>query len=214
MTERGKYVVIEGHDGTVKSTQVEMLSDLLSQRGIESITTHEPAGSPVSDELRTIIKNGDLERDPITNLLMFTASRRATWLQMGESALNRGAWVLGARNWYSTMAFQGYGEGLDIEHIRDTTQQYTPQSYWKPDSTIILTMDDEEERRKRIGGRGELENPDTFESKDAEFQKRVYDGYAQIAQDLEIPTVDASPEKYVVAQEIWRIVKRDILQES
>lgn len=70
MTERGKYIVIEGHDGTGKSTQVEMLRDyLINEHSIESEEIHEPAGVPIADKIRGVLKNGGLDRDAITNLL-------------------------------------------------------------------------------------------------------------------------------------------------
>ena len=60
---RGKYIVIEGHDGTGKSTQVGLIREKLAADGINSIEFHEPQGSPIADEIRTVIKNGALERD-------------------------------------------------------------------------------------------------------------------------------------------------------
>ena len=68
MTERGKYIVIEGHDGTGKSTQVGLLREKLAQdHGIKSVEYHEPDGTPISSKLREVIKDGTLDRDPITN---------------------------------------------------------------------------------------------------------------------------------------------------
>jgi dTMP kinase len=206
---RGKYIVIEGHDGTGKSTQVEMLREYLKQdHAIESEEIHEPAGVPIADELRTIIKNGELDRDPLTNLLLFTAARREIYRQKIVPALGRGAWVLAARSWISTVAYQGYGEGLDPDYIKKVTREFTDIHYMIPDWTTILDVSDETLRTQRISERGELENPDTFESKDDEFQMKVKTGYLEIAHKNSIAIIDASPSKEAVHQQIVQSLEK------
>lgn len=200
---RGKYIVIEGHDGTGKSTQVALLRDILLKQGIQSVEMHEPGGIPMSDALRAIIKGGALERDGTTNLLLFTAARRELWRQLAEPALAEGRWVIAARNWYSTLAYQGYGEGLDAAVIEQVTRNFMPIQYVTPDFACILTLDDITERRRRITRReGEREAKDTFESRNNTFQTRVAQGYETIAKQFSLPTIDAaqSPEK--IAQQI------------
>lgn len=187
---RGKYIVIEGNDGTGKSTQVELLSAYLNQQGIETFVAHEPGGTPIADEIRTIIKNGELDRSPETNLLLFTAARHEIW-KVARQKLEQGAWVLSARNYFSTIAFQGYGEGLSIELIKKTTRQFTDDLYMTPDRTILLTLQ-KEEREKRIHQRGELAVKDTFESKNSEFQLRLEQGYKTLANKHELITIDGS----------------------
>lgn len=187
---RGKYIVIEGNDGTGKSTQVELLAEHLNKQGIETFVVHEPGGVAIADEIRTIIKNGDLKRSAETNLLLFTAARHEIWQQAREK-LEQGTWVLSARNYLSTIVFQGYGEGLSIELIKATTRTFTDEVYMQPDHTIILTLS-ESEREKRIANRGELENKDTFESRGNEFQQKLDNGYEKIASELTIQTIDAS----------------------
>ena len=104
--ERGKYIVIEGHDGTGKSTQAERIRDRLQKEGIDSVEFHEPAGVPIADAIRTVIKDGSLERDGETNLLLFTAARHEIW-KHAEKELALGKWVVSARNYYSSLAYQG-----------------------------------------------------------------------------------------------------------
>lgn len=192
---RGKYIVIEGHDGTGKSTQVELIRERLATRGISSIEFHEPQGTPIADEIRSIIKNGTLARDGVTNLLLFTAARHEIW-NGAKKALDQGVWVIAARNYFSTVAYQGYGEGLDLDLIIDTTRQFTDDGYMRPDLAVILTLDDENERNNRIGKRGELDHPDTFESRSDKFQQSVRQGYVELAQRMSLPTISAlqSPE--------------------
>src|SRR5680860_28746 len=205
--ESGKYVVIEGHDGTGKSTQVGIIRQKLQECSIDSVEFHEPAGTPIADAIRTVIKNGKLERDPNTNLLLFSAARCEIWKKLAIPALKLGKWVVASRNYYSTIAYQGYGEGLDVKKIESITYQSTDERYMNPDIALILDLDDENERAKRIGIRGALENPDTFESKDEIFQSKVKNGYLDIAKNHNIPIISASQTIEEVTRELWNYIK-------
>ena len=188
---RGKYIVIEGNDGTGKSTQVELLAQWLeAEKGLSTFVMHEPAGLPIADAIRTVIKNGDLERDAQTNLLLFTAARHELW-NHAKKELDDGTWVISARNYISTEVYQGIGEGLDIDTIHLLTQQFTDDQYMNPDHTFVLYLDDEE-RLKRIDGRGQLETKDAFESRDSTFQHSLNNGYSFIAKKYNFPLLDAS----------------------
>jgi dTMP kinase len=201
MSERGKYIVIEGNDGTGKSTQVEKIRERLAEKGIESVEFHEPAGTPIADEIRTIIKNGALERDGETNLLLFTAARREIW-HRAKQELTLGRWVVTARNYYSTLAYQGYGEGLDTDLILNTTRIFTDRDYMKPDLAVVLALDDQT-RETRITGRGAIDNPDTFESRSDGFQERVNNGYLEIAWENDLKIIDAGKSIDEVTDAIW-----------
>jgi len=200
----GKYIVIEGNDGTGKSTQVEKIRERLSEQAIESIEFHEPAGTPTADAIRTIIKNGDLERDGITNLLLFTAARHEIWRE-ARKQLKLGVWVVAARNYYSTLAYQGFGEGLSVSLIEKTTRTFTDERYMSPDLAVILALE-HEARAGRITIRGDLKNPDTFESRDITFQNQVNTGYHRIATDHNLDVIDADRSIDDVTQDIWKKV--------
>lgn len=199
---RGKYIVIEGHDGTGKSTQVGLLREKLAAQGIQSIEFHEPAGVPIANEIRTIIVNGKLERDAKTNLLLFTAARHEIWKQ-AQVTLAEGKWVIAARNYFSTLAYQGYGEGLDHDLIVRITKQFTDELYMHPDYAVILSLGDETERSKRIHGRGGLSTPDTFESRNTQFQAAVEQGYLAVAAQYNLPVISASQSKETIADQIY-----------
>lgn len=203
---RGKYIVIEGHDGTGKSTQVQLLRDALATKGIQSVEMHEPGGISLSDKLRDIIKDGSLPRDATTNLLLFTASRRELWRQLAEPALQRGEWVIAARNWYSTLAYQGYGEGLDPQLITRITKQFTSTQYMTPDFACILTLNNHIERQRRISEREASEQPDTFEEKGGDFQDKVNEAYLRIAREYSIPTVDASKSAREIHTNLYQLI--------
>lgn len=205
MTE-GRYIVIEGTDGTGKSTQVERLASRLESSGIEVVQFHEPDGVEISSEIHTVIKNGDLARTAFTNVLLFSAARRENWLQSGLPVLERGGWVVSARDYTSTLAYQGYGEGLDTDLIEHITRLSTDDRYMNPDKTIILDIEDEVERRQRIDQRGELKNPDTFESRNDEFQQKVIDGYRTIARKRGAHVLSATNSIDAIEEEIWSFV--------
>ena len=207
MISHGKYILIEGHDGTGKSTQVSLVRKRLQDEyGIDSIEFHEPEGTPIANAIRTVIKNGELERDGTTNLLLFSAARHDIWFHYALPAMKQGKWVVASRNYYSTLAYQGYGEGLDTELISATTRIATDDQYLRPDVALILDLDDEAERKKRIAARGELENADTFESKGDDFQTNVKNGYIEIAKTHDIPIISASRSIEEVNEDIWKMV--------
>ena len=204
--ERGKSIVIEGNDGTGKSTQVDMLAErLLADYGIQSYVIHEPDGPAISAEIRKIIKNGSLERQPLTNLLLIMASRYEQ-NHIGENDyLAKGHWLLKARDRSSSEAYQGGGEGLSRELIRVLHELTMSELYLKPDLKVILGLS-HEERVRRIAARGPLENPDTFEMRALDFHERVEQAYLDIAQREQLPYIDASQTKEAVHQEIMGLI--------
>lgn len=197
MGSLGKYIVIEGNDGTGKSTQVAKLANYFRERGRTVCVVEEPGSddpeksTPIADELRKVIKNGDLARSVAVNVALFSAARRELWREKIRPALERGEIVLSARNYISTLVYQGRGEGYDESEILRLTKLFTDERYLHPDIMIILSLS-HDKRAKRIAMRGELKNPDTFESRGQDFQEKVDDGYLEIAKDYDIPVVLAN----------------------
>lgn len=190
-TQEGKYIVIEGHDGTGKTTQADLLQQYLESRGKRVIHLKEPGGSPVAEAIRGVILNGNLERTPMTNILLFTANRHELWHAKILPELEKGTWVVATRNYWSTLAYQGYGEGMNASIITAITSTFTDKRYMKPDFSVMLVLKDVNAKH-RIAQRGKLENPDPFESKNDDFQQRVARGYEAIAREYDIDSVDAS----------------------
>lgn len=203
---RGKYIVIEGSDGTGKSTQVAMLREKLKEKGIDSIEFHEPGGLPITDSIRSVILNAELQREPTTNLLLFTATRHELW-KKARKKLEAGTWVIAARNYFSTLVYQGFGEGVDKQLIRDITQQFTDDLYIQPDLAVILTLENQAEREARIHNRGRLAVADTFESKDDSFQQTVQDGYHKLAEEYNLPLISAGNSREAIAEKIFSLVE-------
>ena len=190
----GKYIVIEGNDGTGKSTQVAKLAEYFRARGQTVCVVEEPGSddpeksTPIADELRKVIKNGDLARSAVVDVALFSAARRELWREKIRPALERGEIVLSARNYISTLVYQGRGEGYDESEILRLTKLFTDERYLRPDIMIILSLS-HDKREGRIAMRGELKNPDTFESRGQDFQEKVDDGYLEIAKDYDIAVV-------------------------
>ena len=192
-SEAGTYIVIEGQDATGKSTQVELLAEYLRETTEKPvITMHEPDGDlPSAHVLRELIKNKDYDLEPLTHVLLFTAARLELWKKLAEPILKQGGYVISARNWWSTLAYQGYGQGVSKSKIVKITKQTMPEKYLNPDHSLILTLD-ETTRLSRQSSRDDNSKKDTFESKSKDFQHKVDAAYLKIAKELNIKTLDTS----------------------
>ncbi len=204
MPKRGKYIVIEGGDGTGKTTQVNMLLDYLKSKQITAIAAKEPGGTPIGEKIREILVDKNLQRQPLTNVMLYTASRVESW-QEAEKQLATGTWVVSSRNYYSSLVYQGIAEGVDVDLIADLTAKIMGQRYTNPDQAIILVAQ-KDERIVRLNQRTG-NNLDYFESKSEAFQHKIDSGYQQIAKKLNLPTVDAHATPEEVHQQIVDILK-------
>ena len=136
-----------------------------------------------------LIRGKDYGMEPMTNVLLFTAARSELWRKIAEPTLKEGGIVISARNYWSTIAYQGYGEGVSRSKIIKITHEALPESYCRPDKGFILTVPDEV-RLERQGERGKA--VETFEAKADDFQQRVNSAYPKIAKDFNIEMIDAS----------------------
>ncbi len=207
MSERGKYIVIEGHDGTGKSTQRDLLVERFEVEGQPAIGIHEPGETPIGLELEKMIKDKELGRTALTNLLLFTANRIELWKQTIAPALESGTHVVADRNWLSSLAYQGIAEGLGEEIVMQVTERYVGEDYMHPDLTFFMALE-EEIRKSRLGGR--KEEADTFEAKGDDFQTKVAKGYQVATERPGVITISATPEPKTIHEEIWRQVKSGV----
>lgn len=203
----GLYIVIDGQDGTGKTTQVNKLADAIKKEiaagkknknanpnhFTDVVIINEGAwtdsGLPATDAIDAVIKSRDFAVDNMANILLFTAARRELWVKKIWPCLKRNGVVISSRNWWSTLAFQAYGGQIDSFDIERVTRDFLPERYIKPDLGIILTLDDQE-RVRRQSERGE--KADVFDTQPDSFQSRVNRGYETIARNFDIPIVDAS----------------------
>lgn len=199
------YIVIEGQDGTGKSTQARLLKEYYERQGKEVVVMDEPDGDlPQAHDLHDMILSRGYDLEPITNVLLFTSARVELWKKIAEPVLRRGGVVVSARNYWSTLAYQGYGEGVSRSKIIRLTKDILPEKYFKPDFGFILTVSDKV-RLDRQKGRGKA--TETFESKPNEFQQKVNAAYPKIAKDFNLQLIDASGTIEEVFNEILKQLK-------
>ena len=195
------YIVIEGQDGTGKSTQARLLKEYYEKQGKEVVVMDEPDGDlPQAHDLHDMILTRGYNLEPLTNVLLFTAARTELWRKVAEPVLKNGGVVISARNWWSTLAYQGYGEGVSKNKIIKITHEALPEKYCRPDKGFILTVSDKV-RLERQGERGKA--VETFEAKPNDFQQRVNNAYPKIAKDFDITVIDASG----TIEEVFELIK-------
>lgn len=194
------YIVIEGQDGTGKSTQAELLKKHFEDQGKDVVMLEEPDGDlPQAHDLHDMILSRGYNLEPLTNVLLFTAARVELWKKIAEPVLKKGGIVISARNYWSTLAYQGYGEGVSRSKIIRLTKDLLPEKYVYPDHGFILTVPDKV-RLARQQNRGKA--TETFEAKPSEFQQRVNAAYPKIAKEFDLTIIDASPSIEEIFQSI------------
>lgn len=207
---RGKYIVIEGNDGTGKGEQVKRLISRLGSVGITSSQIVEPGQTDAGTEIRKIVKNDDFKLDGLANAMLFTANRRDIWVKIIEPNLENGIWVIGDRSWLSTAAYQVSAQGtpgLDIESLQEMTAKFVGKEYVEPNIEIVLSLE-ERRRKERLENRGTVqEAPDAFETQDEAFQNRVTEGYLAVAALTGAQIVNAFGTEDEVEQRIWELVE-------
>lgn len=169
---RGKFITIEGTEGVGKSTNLAFVLQWLEAQGLEVVVTREPGGTPLAEEIRSLLLAKRAEPVDETAELLLVFAARAQHLQaVIKPALARGAWVLCDRFTDATYAYQGGGRGLSLDTIAQLEQLV--QGDLRPDLTLILDID-VALGLERASARGEL---DRFESETLAFFERVRAAY-------------------------------------
>jgi dTMP kinase len=182
---RGFFLAFEGGEGTGKTTQLRVLSDDLAGRGFEIVVTHEPGDTPVGQRLRELLLDPATSVTAQTEALLYAADRAEHVAHVVAPALARGAIVISDRYLDSSIAYQGYGRGLDIEQVTQT-------SLWAsggllPDLTLLLDLDPEVGLRRARGRNGRV---DRLEGEALDFHTRVREGFLALA--------GTAPQRYAV----------------
>jgi dTMP kinase len=210
----GKFITFEGPEGSGKSTQIRLLAEKLEAQGIKVGCSREPGGTATGEAIRNILQHDAVDEplDERAELLLFTASRAQLMKQVIFPALERGEWVLCDRFIDSTIAYQGFARGMDIEPL-DRINDFAIHSR-KPDLTILLDLDIERGFERLLdryaNGAG---TADRFEREARDFHQRVRDGYHTLArrEPMRFRSVNSDRPIEAVADEIWNLVKEALL---
>jgi dTMP kinase len=202
----GRFITLEGGEGSGKSTQAKRLAAALEKHGLATLTTREPGGSPGAEEIRALLVQGAPGRwDPLSEALLLYAARADHVRRVIGPALIKDTWVISDRFTDSTYAYQGAGRGVPRETIRRIDSVVLDD--FKPDFTLVLDLD-VETGLKRAGGRGGAET--RFENFDREFHERLRQAFIEIAKRHpdRCALIDASGTEDEVAAAIWAAVAR------
>ena len=208
--EMSFFISIEGFDGTGKSTQSKLLKDGLDKANIDSIVVREPGSTNFSEKIRTII-NENTEIETMTELLLFQTSRSELVSKVIKPNLKQGKIVITDRYTDSSIAYQGYGGGIDIELIENLNKIST--SGLSPNLTFLLDMEVKNSLGRAIKrNNSENEQIDKFENKDFSFHEKVRNGFNQILKKNEdrIVKIDASEEIELISKKILNITLEKI----
>ncbi len=197
MSGRGRLIALEGVDGCGKSTQARRLA-----ASIGAVSTAEPGATQLGATLRTLLLDPDLP--PVSEraeALLMAADRAQHVSEVVRPALDEGRWVVTERFSGSTLAYQGYGRGLDLDALRRLVQWATGGI--EPDLTILLDVSP-----SRARARLDPERADRLERLDASFHERVRDGYRALAAGAPDTwvVVDADTDVERVAEHLLAVV--------
>jgi dTMP kinase len=199
------FIVFEGPEGAGKSTQIKELEQRLREHGIEPVMTREPGGTPASEAIRKVILDPDLHINPLTEFLLYSASRAQHVEELIKPNLEQHKVVISDRFFGASVAYQGYGRGLDLRFIFDLTKRVTQGI--TPDIVLLLDIDPQL-GLERIAARGQK---DRLESADISFHRKVRQGFLEQAQaNPNWHIIDASQTQDKVSEQIWHVVHKQL----
>jgi dTMP kinase len=201
-----QFITLEGGEGTGKSTQAKRLAATLQKRGIESVVTREPGGSPGAEQIRELLVHGEPGRwSALTETLLVFAARVDHVERTIKPALASGKWVISDRFTDSTYAYQGVARGTDREIIRRV--QSAAIGDFKPNLTLVLDLPVSVglERAKARAG-----SENRFEGFDVEFHQKLQQAFVDIARrnGERCVLLDAGGSEDDVAELIWQTVAK------
>jgi dTMP kinase len=194
----GVFIVLEGADGSGKSTQVARLAKCLRSSGREVVATFEPGATPVGAAVRNVLLERDEHVAPIAEALLMAADRAQHVAEIVRPALARGADVVSDRYVPSSLAYQGGGRGLSLELV-DAINRWATGGL-TPDLVIVIDISERVARTRRDAA------PDRFERESADFHARVRDAYRKLAAEREWAVIDGDADVDTVAARVSAVV--------
>lgn len=201
---RGLFITIEGGEGVGKSTNIAFIQQVLADKGIESIVTREPGGTPLAEEIREVlIRNREEKVVSETELLLMFAARAQHLHQKILPALEQGVWVISDRFTDATYAYQSGGRGVPAEKV--ALLENFVQGDVRPDMTLLLDAPIEV-GMARAKNRGAL---DRFEEEEAEFFNNVRNNYLERAkaEESRFKIIDATQSLDAVQSDIAALLQ-------
>lgn len=202
---RGQFISFEGGEGAGKSTQSRLLCRRLETFGIDALVTREPGGSAGAEEIRALLVSGQVDRwDPLTEALLHFAARHDHVQRTILPALERGVWVITDRFSDSTLAYQGYGQGVDFEKLNRIGEFVVGAAM--PDLTLILDLPVAEGfARTELRADG----VSRYEQMDRAMHERMRQGFHRIAKTktARCRMIDAALDTESVHQAVWHSVQ-------
>jgi len=198
------FITLEGPEGAGKSSQIHPLADFLRRQGYEVVTTREPGGTSIGDQIRACLHDtANTAMIPLTEVLLYAASRAQLVAEVIRPELAAGRIVVCDRYADSTLAYQGFGRGLDMQMLAGLTALAT--GGLKPDLTLLLDIDVVEGLARRLN---EGEEMNRLDLEAIDFHNRVRAGYLGLAaQEPERwVRIDASRPAEIVQQEMRRVI--------
>lgn len=209
--QRGKFVTFEGVDGTGKTTQSQLLGQSLKDDGIDVLLLREPGGTDISEQIRNILLDASQSNMTAeTEVLLFEAARAQIVREVIQPALARGTWVICDRFMDSTVAYQGYGRGLDLEVI-DKLNDFAVGAT-KPDLTILLQLPPEG-LTERLEKRHENTAADRIDGETESFRADVDRGFRALAErePERFKCIETQGTKEETADLVLELVRRILL---
>jgi dTMP kinase len=206
---KGRFITFEGTEGSGKSTQISLLAERLLGLGFVIRSIREPGGTPIGEEIRFTLKHSkrNAAMTAETELLLMNASRAQIVREVIRPALEAGEIVLCDRFYDSTIAYQGYGRGMDLAKVRQIVDFAVGETC--PDLTLLLHISTEMSEQRRRGRQATFPiMRDRFEESDRAFFARVAEGYESVlkADPGRVRKIDAAGSVEAVRAAVWREV--------
>ncbi|NLL83866.1 MAG: dTMP kinase [Lentisphaerae bacterium] len=207
---QGKFITLEGPEGSGKSTHSRLLAERLRQCGLTVVQTREPGGTRLGEAIRQLLQyNGCGEApQPAAEVLLFCASRAQLTAQVIIPALQRGEWVICDRFTDSTLAYQGYGRGYSLSALRQLNDFTT--GGLQPNLTLLFDVDTKTSLHRVRSRKTKLPAgaKDRFESEPSEFHRKIRDGFIALAaaEPERFKVLDTKKPLAQTQEMVWQIV--------
>ena len=200
------FITFEGIEGSGKTTQIRYLEAYFKEKGLLVIRTREPGGTPLGERIRRLLLKDSFNISPYAELFLIMAQRSQHMEEIILPALKKGKFVLCDRFIDATVAYQGYGRGIDLNLIRHLNAISTKNV--KPHLTFLLDCDVEMSLRRKEKKRAEKR--DRFEREEVEFHEKVRKGYLEIAasEPERIHVLQGSKDMGTLREETKRVVEK------